>query len=68
MLLPSASWKKPAPLIARSMALAVVVMLPCVNCWATAARLVPMPIGVVPAPLSAAAYTSLNSARATFDP
>jgi hypothetical protein len=49
------TWKKPEPLIARSIGLSVVVTLPCVNCCDTAARPTPMPIGLAPPPLSAAA-------------
>ena len=40
----SMSWKKPAPLMARSIGLEVVVMPPWLNCCDTAASLVPMPI------------------------
>jgi hypothetical protein len=54
-LLPSVTWKKPAPLIDKSIGFSVVRMLPCVNCCDTDARLTPMPIALVPAPLSAAA-------------
>ena len=64
----SVIWKNPAPLIARSMGFSVVMMLPWVNCCETEARLVPMPTELAPAPLSAAAYTSLNSARDTLAP
>ncbi len=65
---PSLTWKKPAPLIARSIALPVEVTLPCVNCCATAASVVPMPMLLVPPPLSALAYMSANSAREDFAP
>ena len=54
-LLPSVTWKKPAPLMVRSSGLSVVVMLPWLNCCDTADRLVPMPTELVPAPLSALA-------------
>ena len=67
-LRPSVTWKKPAPLTARSIALPVVLMLPCVNCCATAATLTPMPMLLVPAPFSAVAYMSPNSTRAIFAP
>src|SRR5688572_30166007 len=54
--------------MARSIGFSVVWMLPCVNCCDTDARLTPMPIGLAPAPLSAAAYTSANSAREALAP
>jgi hypothetical protein len=54
-LRPSVTWKKPAPLIARSIGLPVEPMLPCVNCCDTAASVVPMPTALLPAPLSALA-------------
>jgi hypothetical protein len=43
-------------------------MPPCVNCCDTEARLTPMPIWLVPAPFSAAAYMSANSAREPLAP
>ncbi len=54
--------------MARSMGLSVVLMLPCVNCWATAATVAPMPTALVPEPFSAAAYMSENSAREALAP
>jgi hypothetical protein len=53
--MPSVTWKNPEPLIARSSGLSVVVMLPCVNCCATAARSTPMPMVLVLAPFIALA-------------
>ena len=67
-LLPSDTWKKPAPLIARSIGFSVIEMLPCVNCWATVWTCTPMPTSLVPAPLSEAAYMSANSARDDLAP
>ena len=66
--LPSVTWKKPAPLMARSSGFCEDAMLPCVNCCDTASRLTPMPIAWAPAPFIALAYMSANSARAAFAP
>src|SRR5205814_8642397 len=66
--LPSLTWKKPAPLIARSIGFADDAMLPCVNCCDTADRVTPMPIALAPAPFIALAYMSENSARDAFAP
>src|SRR6195952_1587371 len=63
-------WKKPLPLIARSSGLPVGVMLPWLNCCATAATCTPMPACVLfeAEPVIAAAYMSANSARDDFSP
>ena len=59
--------KKPPPLMATSSGLSVVVMVPCVNCCATVATCVPMPIAPLGPPI-AFAYRSANSARDVLAP
>src|SRR5262245_13484324 len=67
-LRPSLTWKKPAPLIARSIGFCVAAMLPCVNCCDTDSSVTPMPTLFAPVPFIALAYMSANSARADFAP
>ena len=54
--------------MAMSKELLVLVMLPCVNCWATLDNLVPIPICTAPPPVSELANTSANSARDCLNP
>src|SRR5580692_8999892 len=67
-LLGSFSVKKPSPLIARSRFEPVVLMLPCVNCWAVEESRTPSPIAEVFKFTAPAANTSANSARDCLNP
>jgi hypothetical protein len=65
---PSLSTKKPWPLSARSMLLLVVLMLPWVNCWDTAATFTPLPVALRLTPYGETANMSENSARDCLKP
>src|SRR5688572_18908864 len=58
----------PCPLMARSRFESVNSMLPCANCWVTAATRTPLPLALLDTPCSETANKSANSVRDPLKP